>query len=362
MKKIILFFCLSLIIASCKKEKTIDSKPENTKDISEWSNFGLNGKVKSTSEYTTETQQKEQTGARKFESLFNPDTNYTFDDFGKLIQKTILDENGSVTEEIIYEGKDKILSSKTYISPTQFSSIKYTWENDINTIITRKNPDGSQLEKEVFQYDKGVKVNRLKFNLRDIQTDRIAYVYDANNRLIEEKHFRDKPTIQSSLAITYDENGNKSSEASYDKDYKLIWKTSFTYNNNLLINSKTFDTSNKLAYELFNEYDDQNRLITKGTFDAFDNSNNKEVFQYDTSNNKTSWTIYKNEKIVSITEYSYDDENNLVAEIIYDSSRKILFTKKIEYSYDDKSNWINRKTTINDSETFFTSRKIEYYN
>jgi len=164
------------------------------------------------------------------------------------------------------------------------------------------------------------------------------------------------------LAIEYDENGNKVVEASYDKDYKLIWKTSFTYNSeNLLLNSKTYNTDGALENELFRTYDSEYRLITKGTNESFDNSRNKEEFEYDDNNNTTSWKIYKNDRLISHTFYNFDDKNNLTLQYILDSNNQEIYRKEISYTYDNHNNWINKKTTINNDLVLLTSRKIEYF-
>ena len=194
MKKITLFLILILSFNSCKKEtKDENNTTSITKVVSQWSDFGLTGNVNSVAEYTSEEVRDGQTptSVRKFENQFSQDVSLKFDENGKLINKLIYGENGNVIEDIVYDGLDKIITIKKFTSPTEFTTTKYSWDEDKNTIITRRLTDGSLLDKEVFQYDKGLKVNRLKFNSSDIQTDRISYSYDADNRLIEEKYFRD---------------------------------------------------------------------------------------------------------------------------------------------------------------------------
>ena len=365
MKKITLFLILILSFNSCKKEtKDENNTTSITKVVSQWSDFGLTGNVNSVAEYTSEEVRDGQTptSVRKFENQFSQDVSLKFDENGKLINKLIYGENGNVIEDIVYDGLDKIITIKKFTSPTEFTTTKYSWDEDKNTIITRRLTDGSLLDKEVFQYDKGLKVNRLKFNSSDIQTDRISYSYDADNRLIEEKYFRDKPTIQSSLTIEYDDKGNKSVEASYDKDYKLIWKTSFEYNaKNLLTNAKTYNSEGGVENELFRNYDNEYRLISKGTYESFDKTKNKEEFEYDEKNNTTLWKVFKNDKLISQTVYKYDFKNNLISQYIVDANNVETYRKEIEYTYDNQSNWITKKTKINNGLVLLTSRKINYF-
>jgi hypothetical protein len=364
MRNFVLFLFSISFFLSCKKEKNNDnSKLEINNSKSEWTDFNLKGNVKSVIEYTTDTEQKTETSGRSFETINNPDINLTFDKFGKLNRKLILNEDNSLLEEITYDGKDKILTSKQYISSNQFGLALYTWKKNNNTQITRRNPDGTQLEKEVYKYDNELKVSRLKFNASDIQVDRVDFKYDVNKKLTEELYFRDKTEPVSSLKIKYDDKGNKSEESSYDKDLKLSWKTSFSYNSsNFLLNAITYTTTGKIDNQQSNLYDSQNRLVEKETFESFTNSNTKEKFEYDIKNNITSWKVFKNNKLQSSIIYSYDNKNNMTSQLVYDASNTIIFAKKITYSYDENFNWIKRNIIINNSIKFFTSRKIEYFN
>lgn len=362
MKQIITLLVLVLFI-SCKKD-TDEKVGLNSIDnpTAQWNAFSLNGKVKSTIEYTTEVDQKEQIGPRKFINQFNSDYSLTFDEKGKLIRKDIFREDGTVAEEITYDGKDKILTIKQNITPTQSTTIKYTWEGNNNTIITTRHADGSLLNKEVFQYENGLKIKRLKFNNKEMLTDKTEYAYDDQLRLSEEIYFKDKPTIQGRLSIEYDENGNKSSETYLDNNYKQLWKTSFKYKDTYLTNATTYSANGEVEFESNNVYDEKNRLISKATSEPFNNNfSTKEVFEYDVNNNTSSWQVYENGQLKNLTFYLYDEKNNLYSETLYDNNKNVLYSKTIEYTYDQFSNWIKKRIIINSNKTFFVSRKIEYY-
>lgn len=362
MKQIITILAIALLF-SCKNDSK--QEEENTIDdnvAAQWNEFSLNGKVKSTEEYTTEVDRKDQTGPRKFQNQFNADYILNFDEKGKLIRKDILNEDGTVAEEITYDGVDKILTIKKNISPTEQLTTKYTWEGNKNTIITKRHANGSLLDKEVFQYEKGLQIKKLKYNNKEKLADRTEYSYDAENRLIEEIYFKDKPIIQGRLSIEYDSNGNKSAEAYFDKNYKQIWKTSFAYENNLLTNSKTYSSKGEVEFELNNVYNDKSLLVSKATSEPFNNNaSTKEVFEYDSNNNLISSTSYENGNLTYIHLYEYDEKNNLISETIKDKNESVLYSKSTEYTYDQQSNWIKKRITLNNEKTFFVSRKIEYY-
>ena len=364
MNKVVLYSCVFVMLFSCKKENKTQEN-DSSKATNEWNFFELKGNVKSTFEFTSQSNTEKSSNAnsiRKYENQFYNDIALKFDEKGKLIQKISYSEKGTIAEEVTYDGKDKILSVKNYTSPTIYVITKYTWDkNGNNTIISRKFNNTEPLDKEVFHYINGKKIDAYKYNEKDIQTKKTSYIYDKNNRLIEEIYYQNEDTKQSKLFYEYDDKGKKVTEAMYDKFDKLVWKTSFTYNESgFLTNEKTFSSEGKLQYEAFSEYDDKNRVIVKGTFESFDNSSNKEIFEYNENNAITLQKVFKNDKKVSEISYLYDDKKNVILQIIKDDTNKIVYQKEIEYLYDNSLNWINKKTTINGI-AWFTSRKIDYY-
>lgn len=365
MKKIFFLVGLTSILFSCKKEDKVDIIKDDLEQIhSQWNDFGLSENVKSTLEYTTEEiGEKSNTtnSVRKFENQFKPDVALKFDETGKLINKTSYSENGNVAEEIIYDGKDKIILVKNYSNDKDYVETKYTWDGTKNKIITRRFNGLEILDKEVYLYENGKRKEKQKYDSHENLVDKTGYIFNNKNQISEEIYFSGKPVMQSKLLIEYDNNDNKISETYYDKKLNVISKTTSVYNSsNQLLNSKTFTSDEILDAEIFRTYDDRNRLITKGTFERFDNSNNKDVFEYDENDNTISWKIYKNDKLVSSTSYQYDIKNNLIVEIRTSPEGKELSKKIIEYTYDANSNWITRKTTL-DKLVLLTSRKIEFY-
>ncbi|MFC4740773.1 hypothetical protein ACFO3U_12290 [Flavobacterium ponti] len=365
MKKLFVLFCLTSILISCKKEKTTENNDDTgtSRAHSEWNDFGLKGNVKSTLEYTTEEKKDggNTSSVRKFENQFSPDIALKFDNKGKLINKISYKENGNVAEDIVYDGKDKMISKRNFTTATEYVETKYTWEGDKNTIIARRFNGSRLLDKEVFQYNNGRLVEHYKYDGNEKQANRTSFSYDDNNRVSEESYFRNKPTMQTRLSIEYDDNGNKTSEIYYDKNFKVISKTNSVYNSyNQMLTSQTFTDNGSLDVELSRTYDDKKRLITKESFEVYDNSKNKEEFEYDQNDNTTVWKVYKNGKLVSETVYKYDFKNNLIYQIVTDGKGNEIYNKQIEYTYDDNNNWIGKKTTVNNI-VFYTSRKIEYY-
>lgn len=365
MKKVFFFLLISLTLFSCKKDDKTENEIVDTKKThAEWLDFGLNGNVKSTSEYTTEENRTDENSSavRAFENQSKFDVDLKFEKNGKLSQKTTYNENGNVAAEVVYDGKDIILSQKKYTNAKDYVETKYTWEEGNNTIISRRFNGSKLLDKEVFQYINGRKIEKYKYNNRENQVDRTSYTYDDKKRIKEELYYQGKPTIQNKLVFEYDDNDNKLSEIYYDNENHLIWKTLSQYNDNKqLINSQTFTRNNSLDVEIFKTYDEKNRLIATESFETFDNSKNSEAFEYDENDNIISWKVFQNKKLVSATYYQYDSNNNLTAEIVSTPDGKETSRKTIEYTYDGNNNWITKKTTINNNRVLLTSRKIEYY-
>ncbi|WP_338375033.1 hypothetical protein [uncultured Flavobacterium sp.] len=364
MKKIFVLIYVTSLLISCKKEnKTETEEIRTSKAHSEWSAFGLKGSVKSTLEYTTEEKKDggNTSSVRKFENQFLPDIALKFDKKGKLINKITYNENGNITEDIVFDGKDKIISKKNFTSPTEYVETKYTWDDEKNTIITRRYNGAKILDKEVFLYNKGLLAEHYKYDDNEIVINRTGFSYDENNRVKEEIYFRNKQTMQSRLSIEYDDNGNRASEVFYDKNFKIISKTTSLYNSyNQLLSSQTLIENGSLDSEISKTYDEKKRLISKATFEVFDNSKTREEFEYDQNDNMTTWKVFKNEKLISETVYKYDFKNNVIFHIVYDGNGNEIYKKQLEYTYDNNENWISKKTTLNNL-VLYTSRKIEYY-
>ena len=357
MKKIVLLTFISFFLFSCKKENATTN--ETSDEGNEWSFYNLNNNVKLFSEYTT-TDSTSTTNVRNFENPFYADISLKFDSKGKLIEKSIFKEDGNISENQTYDGKDKLLSIRQFTSNNEYIDTKYSWENNKNTLITRRKQDGSLFDKEVFLYIKNQIVEHQKYNNKEILTNRSTFTYNNKNKIILEKIFENKEAIQFTLEYDYDAYGNKISESKLDKNLNVIYKTSFIYKNGLLVEEFTYSDFNKLESQITRTFDLKNRLIVKTIFDSFDNSTDKEEFGYDDNNNTISWKVYKNTALLSQTTYIFDDKKNLINEVTLDGNDKIINTKIIDYLYDTKSNWINKRTTIY-GKTFFTSRKIEYY-
>ena len=364
MKKVFFLLYISLSLFSCKKDNQAEQIADAQKRNPEWQDFGLNGNVKSVSEYTTAENRttENSTAVRAFENQSKPDIDLKFTKNGTLSQKTIYSENGNVAEETTYDGKDKMLSQKKFTNAKDYVETKYSWENDKNTIISRRINGSQLLDKEVFQYIQGKKIEKYKYNNKENQVDRTSYTYDDQKRIKEEHYYQDKPTIQNKLVFEYDDNDNKLSEIYYDHESHVIWKTFSQYNdNNQLVKAQTYTRNNSLDVEISKTYDEKNRLITTESFEAFDNSTNGEAFEYDAHDKILSWKIFQNKKLVSATYYQYDDNKNLTAEVVSAPNGKEISRKTIEYTYDGNNNWITKKTTINNNRVLLTSRKIEYY-
>lgn len=357
MKQLLLLTFISFFLFSCKKENATTNETSDAGN--EWTFYDLNSNVKSFSDYTT-TDSTSTTNVRNFENSFYEDISLKFDSNGKLIEKIIFKEDGSISENQTYDGKDKLLSKRQFTSNNEYIDTKYSWENNKNTLITRRNQDGSLFDKEVFLYNNNLLVEQQKFNNKEVLTNRSTFTYNTKNQLVVEKIFENKEVIQSSFEYDYDNNGNRVSESKLDNNLDVIYRTIYKYQNGLIVEEATYTNGDKLESQIKRTFDFKNRLVVKTIFDSFDNSTDREEFGYDDNDNTISWKVYKNEKLSSQTTYIFDEKNNLINEITLDGNDKITNTKIIDYLYDNKSNWINKRTTIN-GKTFFTSRKIEYY-
>lgn len=112
--------------------------------------------------------------------------------------------------------------------------------------------------------------------------------------------------------------------------------TYYTYDNkhNLIKQSTTYDNSVKTTFIKF-EYDDNNNLIKQIVFSQTENI---EIysFEYDKSNNKIK-EICPGGNFWQ--EYEYDDNNNMIKEIVHEAGKQI---KIFLYEYDKLGNNIKK--------------------
>jgi hypothetical protein len=270
-----------------------------------------------------------------------------------------------------YDKKGNIIEHNFYVdSVLEYKEIAIYNQN--NKIIDYKiyGSDGKISLQKTVKYDlRGniIEVNDIGKNRNDKQ----IFVYDINNRIIEESIFFEG-SFSKKYAFKYDLAGNKIEEkfsnanGDYDKETTL-----YQYNSKgKIISSSNFNYEGDLNEKLIYKYDIYNRLVEKFNENG-NRTKNYEIYKYDNFGNiieKKVINFLRDETIEN-----FDSRGNLLEKIYI--NKKYNFDKKdysdsenthYKYEYDSNSNWVKRIIfTTTNSNTFpekyhVTERVITY--
>lgn len=349
---------LLLLLASCQKEK---KKIDHSK--TDWAFYELKGNVESVSEKSFEavngTMEK---GAPKREN--NHDSDLQFNDEGQLISEKKWIKGNTPYEETTYLGREHAINKIQYMNGTPIIKTEHAWDKTkkLNTSVTKRNADNSQLSREEKIYKNSYMVEKNQYNTQNILTDKIQYDVDTKGNVLRENLYLNKETIQYITAYEYDSKNRKTLETSTDNNTgKLIYKTVFQYEGDHLISVETFNgKDNSLASSQKYSYDEKGNLLKEYTLDGNTKEEIVDQYVYDAKGNKTERVYTKNgQPLVKMT-YAYDAKGSLAEEATYDEVNKTTYTRSYAYTYDEKGNWTQKVVKIDKKPSFIVERKITY--
>jgi RHS repeat-associated protein len=236
---------------------------------------------------------------------------YKYDNFDRLINKTIKDQTKDHKESYFYNTKSN-LTSKTDIFGN-ISSFSYDFSNNLITEIKAK----------------------IEISNDNYQSPISEYKYDPFNRVIEKK----------------DPNNNiiKIKYNIFDKPIEILYedniKEIFFYNlGNLITHIDKKNTKTKYFYDYLN------RITSLKIFSKEDTLLKEEFFEYDSFD-----LIKKIDTQGNYTIYSYDLFNRKIKEKFFDNKNTLL--SKIKYVYDSLGN-ISKQINAGVLSTVFTRDKL----
>lgn len=348
---------LSFLFIACKKDEK--QAPEI---VNNWKDYKLSDHVKSVTEnsFALVNGQKSKPAS---ESNSGYNTYLEFSNTGSLIheKKTLLD--GGLLEETTFLNKDKKLLITQYVNPTSAFTTKYSWdENGNNTIITRRNPQGEQLEKTLNTFIKNQRVEIRRFDGLDNLIDKTTYTFGNNDKVREEKAFQREAAVQYITTYTYDKNNNLLTEQRLNPDYKRIYTINNKYTDkNQLQQTETLNQNDKLEYSEVRTYDAKGNVTSNRVFDGFVDGKIIEEFQYDKNNNMIERKEIVNQEIKTHQLLSYDQHHNIISEKTVGPKGILLADRKVRYEYDKNGNWIKKTVSIDGEAKFQVERKIVYF-
>ncbi|UUC43968.1 hypothetical protein [Flavobacterium cerinum] len=360
MKSTYTLLLLSFLLFSCKKDEKNDE--QQAEIVNNWKDFKLTDNVKSVTEksYNLENGKK---GKAATESPSRYDINLAFNTTGSLIEEKKILPDGVILEETTFLNKDKKLLISQYVKPGSAFTTKYSWDdNGNNTIITRRNPQGEQIEKTLNTFIKNQRVEVRRFDGKDNLTERTTYTFGSNDKVREEKGFQKETTVQYITTYTYDNNNNILTEQRLSPDYKRLYTINNKYTaKNLLLETETLNKDDKQEYSEIRTYDAKGNMTSNRVYDGFIDSKSIEEFKYDTNNNMTERKEIVNQEIITHQLLTYDNHNNVIVEKTIGRDGKLIVDRKTHFEYDKKGNWIKKTVSINGEAKFLVERTITYF-
>jgi hypothetical protein len=226
------------------------------------------------------------------------------------------------------------------------------------------NPDGSLMQKEVFEYDK--KNNRTTEWLFSDENKIDQYVEIKYNTLrLPVKMFTkdEKGNTFQKNTYQYNEKSELTRLTGYDDRGKMAERSYYSYDNH----------GNLIQYTGYGEYDNrkisfqynpENKIIESLTLDLNGNFTEKIVYQYNNDENSVR-KIYldKDSKSLKSELYIYDQYENLLEITLFDANGITTESHSFSYQYDKMNNWIIQTTYTGTDKKIVsvTERIIEYY-
>jgi len=351
----LLCICI-LLLVSCKKESD-EANPSLTLDRE---TYQLKGEVEQmVVQYQYEIGEIENL---PFRVMKEQNETLTFNAKGQLISSTIYNEDGSIFEKRLFQGKHKLLEYQQYLNGVLFFKTNYTWDNNDNTIIVKRNAQGVIQDKTIQVFRNGLLVEKRNYSPGETQlTQRVEYIYDEQGIKIEEKKYDRNENLQNISKFMYDKKGKLTAETTSDNFGTFSHETQYTYDKSgRLIATRNFSSSlDKPDYEEVKEYSENGLLAYTKTMDHSLGEQFLETYVYDEQKRVTETKTYVNEQLKSSLENRYNDEGFL-AETKSNVNDYTYYTQR-EYTFDKLGNWISQKVSMNGVFVYQINRTITYF-
>lgn len=355
MRFCLLSICI-LVLVSCKKE----SNEVNQDLTTDWESYQLKGDVEQlVVQYQYEVREIENL---PFRVMKERNETLTFDTQGKLTSSITYNEDGSIFEKRLFQGKHKLLEYQQFLNGALFFKTNYTWENDDNTIIVKRDAQGAIQDKTVQVFRNGLLVEKRIYGLGGTElTQKVEYTYDELGFKIDEKKYDRNENLKTITKFTYDKKGKLTTETTSDKSGTFSLETQYSYDTSgRLVATRNFSSSlKKPDYEEVKDYDEEGLLNYTKSIDHIQGEQFLEMYVYNEQKRVIETKTYVNEQLKSSVENRYNDEGFLAEtkSIVNDHTH---YTQR-EYTFDEHGNWISQKVSMNGVFVYQINRTITYF-
>jgi YD repeat-containing protein len=119
---------------------------------------------------------------------------------------------------------------------------------------------------------------------------------------------------ETTMEYEYDADGNRVKQMVYNSDGKMTASYEYDAQGNEVTWNADWDMFGTFTRCYENEYDAQGNLVKQVMTDENGEAFSTKQFSYDADDNPTKMVYYENDVQTSVTEYEYDENNNLIKE------------------------------------------------
>ena len=350
MRKILLYASLTFLMVQCKKQNEL---PDLAKD-NDYEQFALKDRVCQLNQKVTILENTNFT-------IDDKNLNYFFSTEGYLISEIFFNEDKDTIQENSYLKYNFPLIQKQHITKDNFIVTQTIYDSLNNIKQIKKNTKNNQIideQKNTLVDNKIITEDYYTSgNSSPLKTIKIG----RNNNEIKYKVFIQNNQILDSIVYTH-QNNKVVQENHYNSKNEIIEKQKFTYTGNNITQKLYLDAKDQVLVDEKMKYNQNNQILLKEVYSAYDNTTYQENFEYNTNNKLIKQNTKLNGDLIITATYKYDDQNNLV---YFDTSNLINkenLIKSYKYTYDKKGNWLTKDVSINNKPTYSVNREITYCN
>lgn len=285
---------------------------------------------------------------------------------GKLIEKDLYNADGSLHDKWLYtyHKNGEIENEKYYRKKKLTRNIIYSYDeanNKIEEIV--RNGKGKLLYRKTFDYTNGQNVKKTNFDDNNILSRFYLFIYDKNGNNTDYMTYRADSTLVEKYVSIYDTLNHVISTETFDGDGRLRYIEKYKYD---LDGNKTetaiYDKERKFKNKTVRKYSDIHNIIESSGFD--ENLNILYTFTHrDTKESERLNEIWydKDKKVSKIVKCEYTDDGEKLNETITTAGGSNDNQENRIYKYDKDGNWVECAVYRNDKPFVILKRDIKYY-
>ena len=155
----------------------------------------------------------------------------------------------------------------------------------------------------------------------------VELAYDEQGNPLRDYYYTPSSGEIGVVENTYDEAGNRTGEVFYDLDGTVEYRSSYTYENGLVVREDTYDSDGALRDYWLYEYDGQGRRIKRSNYDTDGSLNYYQTWEYNEDGHVSVYTAYdENGERSWYHVYLYDEQGNYLGYEEYDGDGTLAGT------------------------------------